>query len=410
MAPLTRAEAERAAERRHAARRERPQMYMASPEYMATYARHLVQAGAKVIGGCCGTTPEHIHAMVEGMRPLSPRHRGRTAVRRATAATRRPARTPAADGRERRRPAGPVRRALALGGEARARGVRHVGGDRAAARRRRDAHARATSRALKAAGVDAVNVPDGPRAQSRMGALMTSLLIEQQVGIETVTHYCLPRPQPARHAERPARRVGDRAAQPARSSPAIRRRWDRTRRDGGLRHRLDRPHESREQRSITGSIPAATRSAQPTRFAIGVGVNPAAIDPEHELRRFEWKVEAGAEYAITQPVFDAGAARAVPRDDRADAHPDHRRDLAARLGAQRGVPRERGAGGRRCPTEIIARMRQGERASRRNTPSAEGIAIAREMLARVRGAVQGVQVSAPFGRAELAIAVIRGGG
>ena len=116
-------------------------MYMASPEYMAKYARHLVQAGAKIVGGCCGTTPEHIHAMGEGIRPLSPRfaqHGGGVAGRvgaapRACATSRIARRTSQR---------GAARRALALGREARARRVRHVGRDRAAARRGCDAHAR----------------------------------------------------------------------------------------------------------------------------------------------------------------------------------------------------------------------------------------------------------------------------
>jgi homocysteine S-methyltransferase len=152
-------------------------MYMASPEYMATYAHHLVQAGAKIVGGCCGTTPEHIAAIVEGIRPLSPRQ------------ARVPRRAPSQD--EATLP--PKTKALSRlplakrskwGGKiARGEFVTSVeivpprGVD--ASKMIRD------TQALKAAGVDAVNVPDGPRAQSRMGALLTALLIEQQVGIET---------------------------------------------------------------------------------------------------------------------------------------------------------------------------------------------------------------------------------
>ena len=157
-------------------------MYMASPEYMATYAHHLVQAGARIVGGCCGTTPEHIAAMVEGVRPLSPRQ----------------ARVPS---RERRQvqpdlpPEDPGVQPIPLADRSRwggkiARGefvtsveiVPPRGVD--ASKMLRD------TAALRDAGVDAVNVPDGPRAQSRMGALLTSVLIEQQVGIETVIHYC----------------------------------------------------------------------------------------------------------------------------------------------------------------------------------------------------------------------------
>ena len=133
-------------------------------------------------------------------------------------------------------------------------------------------------------------------------------------------------------------------------------------------------------------------------------MNPAAIDPAYELERFEWKVDAGAEFAITQPVFDVEQLERFLDVDRARAHPDRRRDLAARVGAQRRVSGQRGAGRGRCPTAVIARMRRASEKSKEHAV-AEGIAIAREMLERVRGAVQGVQVSAPFGKVELALEV-----
>ena len=157
-------------------------MYMASPEYMATYAHHLVQAGAKIVGGCCGTTPDHIAAMVEGVRPLSPRQaRVPMKERRQT----HPDLPPEDPGVE------PVPLAeRSKWGRKIAEGefvtsveiVPPRGVD--ATKMLRD------TASLRDAGVDAVNVPDGPRAQSRMGALLTSVLIEQQVGIETVIHYC----------------------------------------------------------------------------------------------------------------------------------------------------------------------------------------------------------------------------
>src|SRR5437773_1784637 len=271
-------------------------MYMASPEYMATYAHHLVQAGAKIVGGCCGTTPEHIAAMVEGVRPLSPRQ-------------------PRVPMKERRHihpdlpPENPGVQPVPLAerskwGRKIAQGqfvtsveiVPPRGVD--ASKMLRD------TAALRDAGVDAVNVPDGPRAQSRMGALLCSILIEQQVGIETVIHYCC--------RDRNllgmlsdllgASAVGLRnllvvTGDPPKMGPypdatavfdidAI-----------GLTNLVSNPNR--------GLDPGGNAIGQPTRFAIGVGVNPAALDLAHEIRRFEWKVDAGAEFAITQPVFDA---------------------------------------------------------------------------------------------------------
>ena len=83
-----------------------------------------------------------------------------------------------------------------------------------------------------------------------------------------------------------------------------------------------------------GLDPGGNEIGTPTRFVIGVGVNPAAVDPAHELRRFEWKVEAGAEFADHAAGVRRGAAGAVPRDVAARAHPDHRRDLAARVSCE----------------------------------------------------------------------------
>ena len=98
-------------------------------------------------------------------------------------------------------------------------------------------------------------------------------------------------------------------------------------------------------------------SAQPTKFVIGVGVNPAAPDFERELKRFAWKVEAGAEYAITQPVFDLDQLDRFLEPGRAVPHPDHRRHLAAGLAPERGVPGQRGARRVSVPDAIVERMR-----------------------------------------------------
>ena len=371
-------------------------MYMASPEYMATYAHHLVQAGAKVVGGCCGTTPEHIAAMLEGVRPLSPRQ----------------ARVPMKERRQSHPDAPPENpgvapiplvdrskwgRKIALGQFVTSveivppRGVD-------ASRMLRD------TASLRDAGVDAVNVPDGPRAQSRMGALLTSVLIEQQIGIETVIHYCC----------RDRNLLG--MLSDLLGAAAV-----------GLRNLLlitgDPPKMGPYPNATAvfdidaigltnlvsnlnrGLDPGGNAIGEPTKFAIGVGVNPAAIDPAQELKRFEWKVEAGAEYAITQPVFD------VKQLEKFLGTIEHTRipivagiwPLVSLRNAEflaNEVP------GVVVPPQIIDRMRIASAKSKEHGV-AEGIAIAREMLERVKPYVQGVQVSAPFGKVDLALEVFR---
>jgi homocysteine S-methyltransferase len=149
-----------------------------------------------------------------------------------------------------------------------------------------------------------------------------------------------------------------------------------------------------------GMDPGGNAIGAPTRFAIGVGVNPAALDPEHERRRFAWKVEAGAEYAITQPVFDPAQLERFLRTVE-----DTRIPIIAGIwplvSARNAEFLANEVPGVTVPDAILARMRAANARSKEHAVT-EGVAIAREMLAQVRGAVQGVQVSAPFGRVELA--------
>ena len=373
-------------------------MYMASPEYMASYARHLFQAGARVLGGCCGTTPEHVHAMCEGIRPLSPR------IARATAAgqvvvgsaptLREGKRTPDID-------AVPLADRSRWGAKI-AAGTFVTSVEIVPPRGVDASRMLADVARLRDAGVDAVNVPDGPRAQSRMGALLTSLLIEQQVGIETVTHYaCRDRNLLGMLSDLlGASAVGLRnllliTGDPPKMGPypsatAV---FDID--SIGLTNLVSNLNHGRD--------PGDNAIGTPTRFVIGVGVNPAPIDLEQELRRFAWKVEAGAEFAVTQPVFDPSQLENFLR-----------RTEGARVPIVAGIwplVSVRNAEflanevpGVSVPDSVIARMRKAGETSKEHAV-AEGITIAREMLERVRGDVQGVQVSAPFGKVELALEV-----
>lgn len=373
-------------------------MYMASAEYMAEYARHLVQAGAKVVGGCCGTTPEHISAMMVGIRPLSPRF-ARTG---ATAQVTVDASSTLRDGpRTLDAPAVPLAERSRWGAKI-ASGVFVTSVEIVPPRGVDATRMLADVGLLKIAGVDAVNVPDGPRAQSRMGALLTSLLIEQKVGIEAVTHYaCRDRNLLGMLSDLlGASAVGLRnllliTGDPPKMGPYP---------SATAVFDIDAIGLTNLVRNLNhGRDPGNNSIGQGTRFVIGVGVNPAPIDLEHELKRFAWKVEAGAEFAVTQPVFDALQLENFLR-----------RTEGARVPIVAGIwplVSHRNAEflanevpGVSVPTEVIERMRRASDRSKEHA-IAEGIAIAREMLDRVRGAVQGVQVSAPFGKVELALEV-----
>jgi homocysteine S-methyltransferase len=376
-------------------------MYMASPEYMATYARHLVQAGAKIVGGCCGTTPEHIHAMVEGIRPLAPRLANVSAreTARPTSGS-----VAAAEGHP------PTAASVPFGERSRwaaklSRGEFASSVEIVPPRGVDASRMLADVRRLKDAGVDAVNVPDGPRAQSRMGALLTSVLIEQQVGIETVTHYaCRDRNLLGMLSDLlGAAAVGLRnllvvTGDPPKMGPypdatAV---FDVD--SIGLTNLVS--HLNR------GLDPGGNSIGKPTCFAIGVGVNPVAIDPEQELKRFHWKVDAGAEFAITQPVFDpAQLEKFLQRIG--DKHIPVIAGIWPLVSVRNAEFLANEVPGVSVPEDVIARMGRANEKSKEHAV-AEGIAIAREMLDRVRPLVQGVQVSAPFGKVELALDVFAG--
>jgi homocysteine S-methyltransferase len=368
---------------------ENRKIYMASPEYMAEYARRIVEAGARFVGGCCGTTPEHIKAIKSFVRSVAPRHQ--TAVTATVAA---------ATGVE---PL-PLGQRSRYGGKlARREFITTV--EIVPPRGTDPAPMFEQCRALKAAGVDAVNVPDGPRAQSRMGALLSGLMIERETGLESVVHYaCRDRNLLGMLSDL----LGAAAAglrnlllvtgDPPKMGPYP---------DATAVFDIDAIGLTNLVAQLNrGLDPGKNPIGRPTNFVIGVGVNPAAIDPERELRRLAWKVEAGAEFAITQPVFD------LDQLDRFLTQVAGFRlpiiagiwPLVSLRNAEflaNEVP------GVTVPEAVLKRMRDASDKGK-DAALAEGVAIGREMLRAVRDRLQGAQVSAPLGRVPVALEVLRG--
>jgi methionine synthase I (cobalamin-dependent)/5,10-methylenetetrahydrofolate reductase len=360
-------------------------MYMASPEYMAKYAKRLIQSGAKFIGGCCGTTPKHIKQIANAVAALSP---GRSTVQvlelESLPADVQP--TPRAEKSR-------FAKSMSEG--------KFVTSVEIVPPRGCDPEKMLENvSVLKLAGVDAVNVPDGPRAQSRMGALAVSSLIEQKVGIECVVHYCcrdrnlLGMTSDLLGAAGLGLRnfliiTGDPPKMgPYPEATAV---FDID--SIGLVNMVNRLNHGLD----IGGNPIG----KPTSFYVGVGVNPCAVDLEYELRRFEWKVEAGAEYAITQPTFDVEQLKVFLK------RIEHCRipvlagiwPLVSYRNAEflaNEVP------GVVVPDEILKRM---GRVTDKDAAREEGLKIARETLLEVRDLVQGVQVSAPFGNVKYALDV-----
>lgn len=362
-------------------------IYMASPEYMASYARRMVEAGARFVGGCCGTTPEHIKAIASFVQSVSPRHTTLLTPGVAVAAGVEPV---------------PLAERSALGAKL-ARGAFVTTVEIVPPKGVDPGPMLDQCRQLRAAGVDAVNVPDGPRAQSRMGALLSGLLIEREVGIETVVHYaCRDRnllgmlSDLLGAAASGLRNLLLVTGDPPKMGPYP---------DATAVFDIDSIGLTNlVQRLNHGLDPGHNAIGLPTKFVIGVGVNPAATDFEREIKRLAWKVEAGAEFAVTQPVFD------IQQLDRF---------LKAAEGFQ--IPIVGGiwplvslrnaeflaneVPGVTVPDEILQRMRRASELGREEA-LAEGVTIAREMLREVRDRLSGAQVSAPLGRVPVALEVL----
>src|SRR5438876_3398815 len=369
------------------------QIYMCSPEYMAEYSRRIIQAGAKFVGGCCGSTPAHIKMIADAIRQFHPRTQQVPVAETVKISVQdlKPPDVRVVPAEERSNWA----RKIATGEFVTTVEVLPPKGCSPA--KTLDA-----IRLLKEAGVDGVNIPDGPRAQTRMGAMATALMVQKEIGIEAVLHYCCRDRNllgmmsdllgaAALGLRNPLLITGDPPKMgPYPDATAV---FDidaigLTNMVNKLNHGLD-----------IGNNPIG----EPTAFSIGVGVNPGAVNMEEELRRFEWKIEAGAEYAITQPVFDTEQLREFLK------RIEHCRipivagiwPLVSFRNAEfmnNEVP------GVSVSDHVMERMRIASNVSK-EAGRDEGLKIARESLLEVRDIIQGVQVSAPFGNVKYALEV-----
>ena len=278
---------------------------------MASYARRFIMHNVRMVGGCCGTTPEHIRQIKAAVRAMAP----------AVVAVAEPRRRPA--------PAGAPRRAASSAAGRRASRSRGSPTRWRAARSSsrvellpprgfQTEQVVERARRLKIGGVDVVNIPDGQRAGARISALSLAVLIEQQAGIETLLHYaCRDRNLLGIQSDLlGAHAMGLRnlllvTGDPGRVGdyPDATAVFDVD--SIGLTNVVSRLNHGCD---VGGQAIGA-----PTGFHIGVSVNPAASNLDEELRRFEYKVEAGAEFVVTRPIFDVARLRAVPQAHRARA-------------------------------------------------------------------------------------------
>jgi methionine synthase / methylenetetrahydrofolate reductase(NADPH) len=362
-------------------------IYLCSPEYMASYTKKFVAAGVSLIGGCCGTTPDHIRAMKSALRAGGARNK--TALSEAIHAGSAPL-APADI---------PMAQRSKLGAKLAAgqfvtmveivppKGIdirKEVEG----------------AKFVKSVGVDAVNIPDSPRASARMSNQALSLLMQQEVGIEAILHYTC----------RDRNVLGIQSDLLGAAATGIRNLICIT---GDPPKMGDYPDATAvfdvDSIGLVNIVHNLNRGLDlggnpigaGTSFVIGVGANPGLPNLDEEIKRFEYKVEAGAEYVVTQPVFDLTLLENFLR------RIEHCRIPVIAgiwpLVSARNAEFMKNELRVSVPDEILSRM---SKAATPEAARAEGVAVAREMLAALKDRVPGAQISAPQGRYSSAVDVL----
>jgi methionine synthase / methylenetetrahydrofolate reductase(NADPH) len=364
-------------------------VYLTSPEYLAEYARRFLHAGARIVGGCCGTTPAHVRAVRAMVRAVKPQ-RAQVQV-------------PAAPAGAEPEPVAPAPTPTA----AKSAFAAKLGKKFVVAVEINPPHGFDVTRVLEhartlqAAGVDVVNIPDGPRATARMSPMSLAHVFRQQLGLETIVHFtCRDRNLLALQAELlGAQAMGQRNILVVTGDPPKLGDYPNL----TAVYDVDAIGLVRIIADLNrGRDLAGTSIGTPASLLVGVGANPGAVDFDREVERLGAKVAAGAEFLMTQPVYE-------PRLLERFLHAIERWRIPVLVGIlplasyrnaeflHHEVP------GMQVPAEVRERLRV---APTGEAAAAVGVAVAQEALRATRGMVEGVYVMPPLGRVSSALQVL----
>ncbi|MBN1763904.1 MAG: bifunctional homocysteine S-methyltransferase/methylenetetrahydrofolate reductase [Sedimentisphaerales bacterium] len=371
-------------------------IYMCTPEYMAEFAKRFHEKGARIIGGCCGTTPEHINQIVRAVRALDKASLKNPQTSQIGMKVQTSPHKPPAT----RQPAVPLAQKSNWGRKLANQEM--VTSIEITPPRGSDLSVILDKARLCAShGIDAINIPDGPRASSRVSPMVTAIEILRHCDIEPILHVCcrdrniigLQSDMLGAHA------VGLRNMLIITGDPPKLGEYP----DATAVFDLDSIGLTTVVHNLNRGIDIGSNSfTPPLALTLGVGANPVATDLEREIERFRLKVEAGAEYAITQPVFDVNmlfkfldAIESFNIPIIAGIWPFTSFKNAEFMANE--VP------GVVVPKELLDRMAQPHtKEQARHT----GIEIAQEMIQAISPRVAGIAVSAPFGNVQIALAVL----
>lgn len=365
-------------------------IYMSTPEYFTTYCQNYIRLGVRGVGGCCGTTPKHIEEMAKTVKALTGVKKHVKIEKIDNVVQNDIKITPSAEKSN-------FAKKLFNGEK-----VTTV--EITPPRSIIMTSMLEKVKKCQEAGIDAINIPDGPRASSRISSMVAALIIEKELQMETILHYCC---RDRNLIGMQSDLLGGFAA--------------------GLKNYLivtgdppklgDYPNatavfdvDAVGLTKVTHNLNcgfdiAGNNINPPTSILIGVGANPCAVDINHELKHFLNKFNAGAEYAITQPVFDADAFLSFVQKSR---------DMGINLPIVAGIwPLvslknalflKNEVPGVFIPDEVISKM---EKAKTKEDGIKIGIEIAQEIKEKISSVASGYQVSAPFGNVEIALKVLK---
>lgn len=365
-------------------------IYMSTPEYFATYAQNFIRLGVRGIGGCCGTTPKHISETAKTVKAL-------TGVKKHLKI-------------DKIEDSAPVEVKITPKEEKSNFAKKLFSGEKVVTMEITPPRSVVLDsmldkvRECKEAGIDAINIPDGPRASSRISSLVTAIMIEREIGIETILHYCC---RDRNLIGMQSDLLGGFAA--------------------GLKNYLiitgdppklgDYPGATAvfdiDAVGLTkvvhnlnrGSDIAGNLINPPTSILIGVGANPCAVDIDKELNHFLNKYNAGAEYAITQPVFAPEALISfIERADKIGIHLPIVAGIWPLVSLKNALFLKNEVPGVYVPDSIITKM---EKAKTKDDGIKYGVEIAREIREKISSYVSGYQISAPFGKVDIALNVVK---
>ena len=365
-------------------------IYMSTPEYFTTYSQNFIRLGVRGVGGCCGTTPKHIQEMSKGVKSL-------TGVKKHLKI-------------EKIESVKDVDIRVTPKEEKSNFANKLFSGNKVVTMEITPPRSVVLEpilnkvRECKEYGVDAINIPDGPRASSRISSLVTAIMIEREVGIETILHYCC---RDRNLIGMQSDLLGGYAA--------------------GLKNYLivtgdppklgDYPeatavfdidavgltkvvHNLNRGFDIAGNI-----INPPTSLLIGVGANPCAVDIDKELEHLKNKFYAGAEYVITQPVFAPDSLILfVERAEKLGINLPLVAGIWPLVSLKNALFLKNEVPGVVVPDYVIEKM---EKAKTKEDGVKYGVEIAHDIKEKIKTYVNGYQISAPFGRVDIGLEVLR---